>query len=115
METNTGSTLNNNNGMDLTELIDAARRRGYDRNLVYSDGVLQCQDTGERFEHDHTWIVESTSVDMGTDPGDDATVYLIESESGAKGYVVVPASIYAEPGKADFIDHLRSNPRSLPR
>lgn len=115
MSTNPGSTLSNSNGRDLTDVLDDAKRRGYTRNLSSADGALYCEATGERFEGESSWIVESTTVDMGTDPGDDSTVYLVESESGKRGYVVVPASIYVDPAKADCIDRLKSHPRSKRR
>lgn len=98
--------------MDLTDVLEDAKRRGYAQNFGVDDEFLHCADTDERFACEQSWIVESTSVDMGTDPGDDSTVYLIETESGRRGYIVVPASIYAEPAKAAFIDRLKSQVRS---
>jgi len=115
MSTNPGSTLSNSNGMDLTDVLDDAKRRGYVQNLSLADGALHGEATGDRFEGDSSWIVESTTVDMGTDPGDDSTVYLIESENGNRGYVVIPASFYVDPAKADFITRLKSHPRSARR
>jgi hypothetical protein len=102
-------------GQDLTDALEEAKERGYSRNFAYRDHGLCCQDTGEAYAEGQAWIADSISVDMGTDPGDDSTVYLIDTEGGRRGYVVVPASIYAEPGKAAFIDRLKSHPRSSPR
>lgn len=51
-------------------------------------------------------LVESRSFDSGTDPGDDATIYLIESTSGRNGYLIVSDSFHADPGKVAFIDAL---------
>ena len=53
-------------------------------------------------------IVEYVSVDSGTDPGDDVTIYLIESNSGRKGYLILSDSFHADPRKAAFIDALLS-------
>jgi hypothetical protein len=114
MSTNPGSTLGAG-GRDLTDVLDDAKRRGYGRNLSYSDGALHCEATGDRFDSKTSWIAESTTVDMGTDPGDDSTVYLIESEDGHRGYVVVPASFYTDPAKAEFIHRLKAHPRSARR
>lgn len=100
--------------MDLTDVLEDAKKRGYGHNFGVDDEFLHCADTDERFACEQSWIVESTSVDMGTDPGDDSTVYLIETGSGRRGYIVVPASIYAEPAKAAFIDRLKSQGRPKP-
>ena len=102
-------------GQDLTDALEDAKRRGYTNNFGYRNHRLCCQDTGEEFAEGQAWIADSISVDMGTDPGDDSTVYLIDTDGGRRGYVVVPASIYAEPGKAAFIDNLKSHPRSKRR
>lgn len=115
MSTNPGSTLSSSGGKDLTDVLDDAKRRGYGRNLSYSDGALHCEATGDVFDSETSWIAESTTVDMGTDPGDDSTVYLVESEDGHRGYVVVPGSFYVDPAKANFIDRLKAHPRSARR
>ena len=51
-------------------------------------------------------IVEYVAFDGGTDPGDDVTMYLIESTSGLKGYLILSDSFHADPRKAAFIDAL---------
>jgi hypothetical protein len=110
-ENSAGAVLHNT-GRDLTDVLDEAQARGYEDNFVYKDRSFYCDRTGEHFDASDSWIVETVTVDMGTDPGDDSTVYLIRSDSGRRGYVVVPASIYADPGKSALIDRLRAHPRS---
>lgn len=102
-------------GRDLTDVLESVKERGYRHNFGYANEALHCNETGEDFDVAHSWIVESIAVDMGTDPGDDSTVYLIETQNGRRGYVVVPASFYAEPAKAAFIDRLKTHPRSAAR
>ena len=53
-------------------------------------------------------VVEYVSFDSGTDPGDDVTIYLIESNSGRKGYLILSDSFHTDPRKAAFIDALLS-------
>ena len=53
-------------------------------------------------------VVEYVSFDSGTDPGDDVTMYLIESTSGLKGYLILSDSFHADPRKVAFIDALLS-------
>ena len=62
---------------------------------------------------DELRIVEYVTFDGGTDPGDDVTMYLIESKSGRKGYLILSDSFHADPRKAAFIDALLSNGRVI--
>jgi hypothetical protein len=54
-------------------------------------------------------IVEYVTFDSGTDPGDDMTMYLIESQSGPQGYLILTDSFHTDPHKAAFIDALLTN------
>ena len=56
-------------------------------------------------------IVEFVTFDSGTDPGDDVTMYLIESTGGLKGYLILSDSFHTDPRKAAFIDALLANRR----
>ena len=56
-------------------------------------------------------IVEYLTFDTGTDPGDDVTMYLIESTSGLKGYLILSDSFHTDPRKAAFIDALLTKRR----
>jgi len=58
-------------------------------------------------------VVEYVTFDSGTDPGDDVTMYLIESTSGLKGYLILSDSFHADPRKAAFIDALLSKRRVI--
>jgi len=49
------------------------------------------------------------TMDGGTDPGDDVTMYLIESTSGLKGFLILSDSFHADPRKAAFINSLLAN------
>lgn len=90
--------------MDVSELLEQAKRRGFRNNFAIEDDHLVCPDTGEKFERDEATIVWSEAVDMGTDPGDDATIFLIETMSGCKGYLLVASSFYADPRKTALLD-----------
>ena len=92
--------------MDLTDLLHDARQRGFthDFSLEAKHGLFG--DLGRPLKNERAWIVESTSVDTGTDPGDDATIYLIETTSGLKGHLIISDAFHADPDKAAFIDEL---------
>lgn len=91
---------------DISKLLRDAEARGYTRNFAIEDDALRCRESGQRFGCDDARIIWSQSVDMGTDPGDDATLYLIETTTGGKGYLLISSSFYADPRKAAFIDAL---------
>jgi hypothetical protein len=57
-------------------------------------------------------VVEDRTFDSGTDPGDDVTMYLIESTRGLKGFLILSDSFHADPRKAAFIDALLSKRRA---
>jgi hypothetical protein len=98
--------MRQNRSSDLAELLRDAEKRGFTRNFAIEGDELCCSESGERYHREQARIVWSESVDMGTDPGDDATLYLIETDGGAKGYVVVSDAFHADPHKAAFIDAL---------
>ena len=56
-------------------------------------------------------IVEYVSFDSGTDPGDEVTMYLIDSISGLNGYLILSDSFHTDPRKAAFIDALLTKRR----
>ena len=56
-------------------------------------------------------VVEYVTFDSGTDPGDDVSMYLIESTAGLKGYLILSDSFHADPRKAAFINMLLANRR----
>ena len=93
--------------MNLSELQENAIRNGFTHSFVCTPkGVLR-DGEGLAYEVSDLRIVHSHSVDAGTDPGDDATLYMIEARDGSKGTLIVPAAFYADPDKADLVDALR--------
>ena len=84
---------------DLAELQHEAIARGYTRDFG-CDHRLRA-DLGARGLR----VIDSTSVDGGTDPGDDVTIYLIEGR-GEKGYLMLSDSFHVDPKKAAWIGAL---------
>ena len=68
-----------------------------------------CDGHEVRYHADDLTIVDFRSVDNGTDPGDDATLYMIEAKDGTKGVMIVADAFHADPNKAEIIDQLRRN------
>ena len=91
---------------DLADFQAEAIARGYTHNLAFFDGQSAHAVTTSELR-----IVEYVTFDSGTDPGDDVTIYLIESTSGLKGYLILSDSFHTDPRKAAFIDALLTRRR----
>jgi len=87
---------------DLADYQTEAIANGYTHDFGF-DGRSAPSDIANELR-----VVEYVSFDNGTDPGDDVTMYLIESNSGRKGYLILSDSFHADPRKAAFIDALLS-------
>lgn len=92
--------------MDIADLLSDAERRGFRLNFALVEEGLKCFETGRCFGTADVKAVYSQSVDTGTDPGDDATIYLIETTDGRKGYLIIADSFHVDPRKAAFIQTL---------
>lgn len=90
----------------LADFQAEAIARGYVHNFAL-DARLEPPDFT-----DESWIVEYKTFDIGTDPGDEVTMYLIESVSGLKGYLILSDSFHTDPRKAAFIDALLAQRRA---
>ncbi len=92
---------------ELADYQAEAIARGYTHDFGY-DAKSEAADIINGLR-----IVEYTSFDSATDPGDDVTMYLIESTHQLKGYLILSDSFHTDPRKAAFIDvllaHLRVN------
>ena len=91
---------------DLADFQAEAIARGYTHNFAFDARSSPAGIANE------LRIVESVTFDSGTDPGDDATMYLIESGSGHKGYIILSDSFHTDPRKAAFIDALLARQRA---
>jgi hypothetical protein len=93
--------------MDLSELLAEAKRRGFTRDFGHDLPHAYRHAPSVPLEEVEARIVETNTADAGTDPGDDATVYLIETTGGERGYMILSDSFHADPRKAAFVDRLR--------
>lgn len=89
--------------MDISELLGDAERRGFTHNFAVEGERLCSRESGEKFAPEDAVIIWSQAVDQGTDPGDDATIYLIETTSGRKGYLLVSDAFHTDPRKTAFL------------
>ncbi len=85
---------------DLADFQADAIARGYTHDFGFD---------AESTPANELRVVEYVTFDNGTDPGDDVTMYLIESTAGLKGYLILSDSFHADPRKAAFINSLLAN------
>ena len=90
---------------DLADFQVEVIARGYTHNLAFDLRSAAADITNELH------VVEYVTFDNGTDPGDDVTMYLIESRSGPRGYLILSDSFHTDPRKAAFIDALLTQRR----
>ncbi len=97
--------------MNLSELQEIATLKGFTHHFSAAGNHVTCDGKEVSYSDNDLTIIDSRSVDSGTDPGDDATLYMIEACDGTRGTLIVPSSFYTEHEKAELIDHLRSQQR----
>ncbi|MFH5833560.1 hypothetical protein ACG2F4_14470 [Halalkalibaculum sp. DA3122] len=93
---------------DLAEAVEDVQEKGYTHLFEVEEDVLCCEEKEkeQRYPVDQLTIVATYQFDQGTDPGDDSALYLIETDSGVKGYLVGGSTIYKDREKAEFLDQL---------
>lgn len=71
----------------VKEAIDKLRSQGFDTDFNLEENCLVCGK--EKFGTEELEIVDVYYYEGDSDPGDEATVYGIESSSGIKGILVI--------------------------
>ena len=94
---------------DLAGLQVEVIARGYTHDFSGDVRSLQIKGTNKSLALGELWLVETITFDAGTDPGDDTTMYLIESSRGQKGFLILPDSFHVDPQKVAFIDAVLAN------
>lgn len=97
---------------DLAEVLDKVVARGFTHDFSRDGKSFWSKNTKEPLRLDELRIVESIQFDSGTDPGDDVTLFLIESTRGTNGYLMISDSFHTDPRKARFIDALLAKSRN---
>lgn len=95
--------------MTLDDLQANAKEHGFEHHFMCKDDGVRSEGTGHIYQPDELRLVHSNSTDNGTDPGDEATLYMIEAKDGTKGVMIIPDSFHADPQEARLIDILRQS------
>src|ERR1700761_6102207 len=95
---------NNYHYATVSEAINALKQKGFTVDFNLDENCIVCN-TG-RFNHDEFEIVETYRYEGNSDPGDEATVYGIESATGIKGILVTGYGISADNTSAAILKKL---------
>lgn len=94
---------------DLAEAVEDLKKKGYE-NLFEPDGdVFFTSKLGLREEVQNIKISGTWQFDQGTDPGDESTLYALETKGGVKGYIITSYGAHVDPEKARLVDRLLSS------
>ena len=99
--------VNENNEMpymkSLATCLNRMIKDGYKEDFkVTDDGLLGLQ-KNKLYKPDHVHIVNFFRFEGNSDPDDNAILYVIETDDGARGTLVDGYGIYADPQVEEFI------------
>ena len=97
---------------DLPALLEDAAARGFDQNFELRAQTVHCPRNGKSYALEALNLIETIHHAPGSDPGDEATLFLLECADGAgeseRGYLLVgnPASLSAD--ERSLLDRIRA-------
>lgn len=92
---------------DIPAMMEEAEAKGFRHQFETQARTLLCRDTNTAYELGTIKIIETLYKDAGTDPGDEATLYLLEAEDGVRGMLLIgnPASL--SPAERAVLEQLK--------
>ena len=97
---------------ELANVLELLKRQGFDRCFDSRTGYLSLAGEQGTWNAEQARVVDVIGLDGGSDPGDDVTVFLLETDSGIRGYLLVPDSFHTDPDKAALVDALMASRKS---
>jgi hypothetical protein len=98
---------------ELANVLELLKRQGFDRCFDSRTGYLSLAGEQGTWNAEQARVVDVIGLDGGSDPGDDVTVFLLETDSGIRGYLLVPDSFHTDPDKAALVDALMAPRKPL--
>lgn len=85
------------------EILEALKGKGYDHNLIISDGQLFVDEVkGQGFEPRECTVDEEYRFEGMTNPSDMSIIYAVSTPKSKKGTVVVGYGPHTSPDAAEF-------------
>lgn len=89
----------------VSEAVNGLKERGYTTDFNLNANCIECGE--QKFDPTNFEITEFHRFEGNSDPGDEAVVYAIESNTGLKGVLVNGFGVYSESLSDDMIKKLR--------
>ncbi|GHA86843.1 hypothetical protein GCM10009069_07610 [Algimonas arctica] len=91
---------------DIPELMEAAAARGFTLNFEMIEDDVICRKSGRVYTSETFTLIETLQKDAGTDPGDEATLFLLESENGDRGVLLIGNPAHLSPAERAVLERL---------
>jgi hypothetical protein len=82
--------------LTLTEAIEMAREKGYTKDFSATKNGFESKETNEDFNPEELTITKVFRFEGISDPNDMSVLYLIKSDSGAKGIFIDAFGAYGD-------------------
>ncbi|MDX1653192.1 MAG: hypothetical protein R3277_11905 [Brumimicrobium sp.] len=89
----------------VSEAINELRKKGFDTDFNLDENCLICNN--QKYNLDELEITEIYFYEGESDPGDEATVYGIQSKNGLKGILLVGAGSEMDQRNVETLRKLR--------
>jgi hypothetical protein len=90
----------------VSKALNQLRQRGFTTDFNLEENCISCKHG--KFNAEDLKIVEVYRYEGDSDPGDEATVYAIESNSGIKGVLVTGFGANTDPAASEILRKLKS-------
>lgn len=92
---------------DLPTLMEEASERGFTSHFQIDAKNFRSKQSGRDFPLGEVHVVETIRKDQqSTDPGDEATLYLLEAQDGEKGMLIIGNPADLSPDERDLLEQL---------
>jgi hypothetical protein len=91
----------------VTEALAGLAQRGYTNNFNIQCDSLECKDLNLMLRPEDFEIVEFYRFEGDSNPGDEETVYAIQSKDGVKGVLVNAFGIYSDELTDEILQKLK--------
>lgn len=91
---------------DLADAVESLKEKGFDHTYELGEDCITCKELDVEYTTEDLTIIESHTFNQNTDPGNESSVYAIESDSGVKGILIMSYGMYVDREKAKLIDQL---------
>lgn len=90
----------------VSEAINKFRQQGFTIDFNLEENCFTCEGNTNKYNTEDFEIVDVYRYEGDSDPGDEAVVYAIQSNSGLKGILVAGYGASSDPGISNMLEKL---------